>query len=304
MLVFAALAAARVILSPHAAARWLLMVVLLPLLGACAALIPQAQQVGEQPAARALLEASAQAHGVAAFRQIRDLNVSYDGQWHYLVQKLQPVLVDARFRKSSEERLLFGREPVVGQRHSGPGGVKQVTRSATAVDVRYNGQPASDREARAAAALVADAFRLFLLGPMYFIEGNTSLALAGSGDVDGRACDLLLAVRRPGHGLSAEDRYLLFIDRQDRLLRRVRFSMEGLASTQGAVVEVDFFDHRDIAGVRWPTRFFERIRKPIPMLPVHAWRLTGLDINRGYAASDITGAEFSGLASAPARALQ
>jgi hypothetical protein len=113
-----------------------------------------------------------------------------------------------------------------------------------------------------------------------------------------------LAVRRPGHGQSVEDRYLLFIDRQDRLLRRVRFSMEGLAATQGAVVEVDFFDHREIAGVRWPTRFFERIRKPIPRLPVHAWRLTGLDVNRGYSAADISGRNFSGLASDPARALQ
>jgi hypothetical protein len=209
------------------------MVLLLPLLGACASVMPQAQHLGEQPAARALLEASAQAHGVAAFRQIRDLNVSYDGQWHFLVQKLQPALVDARFRKTSEERLLFGREPVIGQRHSGQDGVKQVTRSAAAVDVRYNGQPTSNSEALAAAALVADAFRLFLLGPMYFLEGNISLELAGTADVEGRACDMLLAVRRPGHGLSAEDRYLLFIDQQDRLLRRVRFSMEGLASTQG-----------------------------------------------------------------------
>jgi hypothetical protein len=145
---------------------------------------------------------------------------------------------------------------------------------------------------------------MFLLGPMHFLEGNASLALAGTDVVEGRTCDLLLAVRRPGHGQSAEDRYLLFIDRQDRLLRRVRFTMEGLAATQGAVVEVDFFDHREIAGVRWPTRFFERIRKPIPMLPAHAWRLTGLDVNRGYPASAISGGDFSGRASEPARVLE
>lgn len=285
-------------------ARGLLMLLALPLLGACVAVMPEVKHSGEQPAARALLEASAQAHGVSAFRQVRDLNVSFDGQWHYLVQKLQPVLVDARFRKTSEERLLLGREPVISQRHDGPSGVKQVTRLPSAVSVLYNGQPASDRETLAAAALVADAFRIFLLGPLHFLEGNTSLALAGTDVVEGRTCDLLLAVRRPGHGQSAEDRYVLFIDQQDRLLRRLRFSMEGLASTQGAVVEVDFFDHREIAGVRWPTRFFERIRKPIPMLPVHAWRLTGLDVNRGYPASAITGPEFSGLARQPARPLQ
>lgn len=284
--------------------RRLLMLVALPLLSACVSVMPPVQHSGEQPDARALLEASAQAHGVAAFRKLRDLNVSYDGQWRYLVQKLQPVLIDADFRKTSEERLLLGRERLIGQRHSGPGGVKHVTRQATSVQVHYNGEPSRDSEMLAAAALVADAYRMFLLGPMHFLEGNASLALAGTDVVEGRTCDLLLAVRRPGHGPSAEDRYLLFIDRQDRLLRRVRFTMEGLASTQGAVVEVDFFDHRDIAGVRWPTRFFERIRKPIPLLPVHAWRLTGLDVNRGYQAADIADQNFSGLASAPARALK
>jgi hypothetical protein len=286
------------------ALRGLLMILWLPLLGACVSVMPPVQHSGEQPEARALLEASAQAHGVTAFRQLRDVNVSYEGQWRYLVQKLQPVLVDADFRKTSEERLLLGRERIIGQRHSGPGGVKHVVRQAASVEVQYNGQPSRDRDVLAAAALVADAYGMFLTGPMYFLEGNASLALAGTDVVEGRACDLLLAVRRPGHGPSAEDRYLLFIDRQDRLLRRVRFTMEGLAATQGAVVEVDFFDHREIAGVRWPTRFFERIRKPIPMLPVHAWRLTGLDVNRGYAASAISGGNFSGRASDPARVLE
>ena len=110
-----------------------------------------------------------------------------------------------------------------------------------------------------------------------------------------------MAVRRPGHGLSAEDRYLLFIDRDKHLLRRVRFTMEGLASTQGAVAEVDFFDHKEIAGVTWPTRFYERLRKPIPNLPVHDWRLIGLDVNRGLTEADISGPAFSAKAATPAR---
>lgn len=286
-----------------ALARSVLLILALPLLGACASAMPQPRQSGEEAAARALLEASAQAHGAAAFRQLRDVSVSYDGQWYDLVQKLQPVLVDARYRKSSEERLLLAPEPRIGQRHSGPDGIKQVSRSAGSVEVAYNGQSTGERETLAAAALVADAYRMFLLGPLHFLDGNASLELAGSGEVGGRACELLLAVRRPGHGLSAEDRYLLFIDRQDRLLRRVQFTMEGLESTRGAVVEVDFFDHREIAGVRRPTRFFERIRRPIPLLPAHAWRLTGLDVDRGYAATDIDGPAFTGSASAAARAL-
>jgi hypothetical protein len=119
--------------------------------------------------------------------------------------------------------------------------------------------------------------------------------------VEGRACTTLVAVRRPGHGLSAEDRYLLFIDAENHLLRRVRFTIGGLESTQGAIAEVDFFEHTEIAGVTWPTRFFERLRKPIPNLPVHDWRLIGLDVNRGLIAADIAGPTFSAKASAPAR---
>jgi hypothetical protein len=145
---------------------------------------------------------------------------------------------------------------------------------------------------------------MFLTGPFYFLSGNLQLELAGSETVEGRLCDLIVAVRRPGNGLSAEDRYLLYIDQENRLLRRVRFSLEGMESTQGAIAEIDFFDHREIAGVTWPTRFFERLRKPIPNLPVHDWRLIGLEVNRGFAAVDLNGAAFSGKALAPAKPIE
>ena len=103
---------------------------------------------------------------------------------------------------------------------------------------------------------------------------------------------------------SIEDRYLLFIDRENYLLRRIRFTMEGLESTRGAIAEVDFFNHREIAGVTWPTRFYERLRKPIPGLPVHDWRLIGLDVNRGLNETDISEANFSAKAATPARPIE
>jgi hypothetical protein len=156
----------------------------------------------------------------------------------------------------------------------------------------------------AAAALVADGYRMFLTGPFYFLDGNLSLEMGENEDVEGRACTTLIAVRRPGHGLSAEDRYLLFIDAENHLLRRVRFTMEGLESTQGAIAEVDFFDHKEIAGVIWPTRFYERLRKPIPSLPVHDWRLIGLDVNRGLSDADIAGPSFSAKAAEAARPIK
>ena len=43
----------------------------------------------------------------------------------------------------------------------------------------------------------------------------------------------------------------------------------------------------------------ERLVHPLP-LPVHEWRITGLDVNRGYSPSDVLGPEFTGAAARPA----
>jgi hypothetical protein len=280
----------------------LLPVALVLLVGGCASRgIPQAAGSGEQPAARAVLQKSAEAHGLAAFRQIEDLSVGYAGEWYSLVKALQPTLIDADFRQGSQERIILKGGPLIGQHHVGPKGTKQVIRRSGDVQVFYNDSPAGDRDVLAAAALVADGYRMFLTGPFYFLDGNLSLETGEDETVEGRACKTLVAVRRPGHGLSAEDRYLLFIDAENHLLRRIRFTMEGLESTQGAVAEVDLFDHKEIAGVIWPTRFYERLRKPIPSLPVHDWRLIGLDVNRGLNAADISKPTFSARAAEPAR---
>lgn len=266
--------------------------------------IPQASGSGEQPAARAMLQKSAEAHGLAAFRQIDDVSISYAGEWHGLVSKIQPTLIDADFRQGSQERIIFKGGPILGQHHLGTKGSKQVIRHSAAVQVYYNEIAADDHDVLAAAALVADGYRMFLTGPFYFIAGNMSLNVGDSEEVEGRPCTTLIAVRRPGHGLSAEDRYQLFIDAETHLLRRIRFTMDGLESTQGAIAEVDFFDHKQIAGVTWPTRFYERLRKPIPSLPVHDWRLIGLDVNRGLIETDISGPTFSAKAAEPARRIE
>ncbi len=282
----------------------LLPIALLLLLGGCVSRgIPEATGSDEQPSARAVLQRSAEAHGLIAFRQIDDLSVSYAGEWYGLVSKIQPTLIDADFRQGSQERIIFKGSLLIGQRHLGSKGSKQVIRRSDGVQVFYNDAPADDPEVLAAAALVADGYLMFLTGPFYFLDGNLSLEIGKSADVEGRPCITLIAVRRPGHGLSAEDRYQLFIDSENHLLRRVRFTMEGLESTRGAVAEVDFFDHKEIAGVTWPTRFYERLRKPIPNLPVHDWQLAGLDVNRGLKAADISGPAFSGKAIESARGI-
>jgi hypothetical protein len=269
-------------------------------LGACASL-PQAS--GEQSSAegQALLEASAKAHGWEAYRKLKDINVSYEGQWFSLVKRLQPVLVDDQFRGTSEERMIRASR-FIGQTHKGPGGLKQVSRSVSNVDIWYNGRSDSDTEKRAAAALVTEGYRLFLLGPMYLLERQALVELAGTETINGIECDRLLARLRPGLGFSREDTVLMWIGKSDRIARRVWFSLEGMASTQGAVAEVEMFDYQNLSAVNWPTRFFEKIHRPL-RIDVHQWRLSGLDVDRGYAQDDIAGIAFTGSAASPATPL-
>lgn len=292
----------------------------LPLLASgCASPLPGVATGGDDAAARALFDAACSAHGLAAWRRIHDLNLTYEGEWRALVPRLQPELVDAGFRGRSEERVLRG-AGLVAQLHSGPAGHKQVVRrrgsngsEAGDLTVAYNGQPTTHKAARDAAALVVDGYLLFLLGPLALADREATgqpltLRLAEPEDVDGRRCDALALRLAPGLGFAAVDQLILFIDRETRLMRRVRFSLEGLESTQGAVAEVDVWDHQRAHGVMWPTRFHERLRRPIPGLPVHDWRLTGLDIDRGYEAADLSGPgafepdgrNFTGLAARPA----
>ena len=133
---------------------------------------------------------------------------------------------------------------------------------------------------RAAAALVLDAYRLFWLGPLFLKQEGAVVELAGAGECDGEPCDLLLARLRPGFGLAPEDRVLAWVSRRDRRFLRICFSVEGLASRRGAVVEVDYRDYRDFAGLHLPTRLIERVKRPVPV-PVREWWLTGVDCDRG-----------------------
>ena len=117
--------------------------------------------------------------------------------------------------------------------------------------------------------------------------------------VNEHACDVLRIQLVPGFGHARVDQIALFIDRKFRLMRRVRLTLDGLESTKGAIAEVEMYDHQTLHGVRWPTRFYERLVRPVRM-PVHDWDLTGLDINRGLRAADVDGPEFRGAAAARA----
>jgi hypothetical protein len=220
----------------------------LPALQGCAAPLPPLPEGVTSLQATALLQASAAAHGATAYTMLTDISVSYAGQWRAVVDSLQPDLVDAGYRIRSEERLLpHGR--LLAQAYTGPKGRKQVVRQCGAhnpgeIRVWLNGQETQRPESRDAAALVADNYALFLCGPMLVADAWTAdrtliMQVAPPERItvngQGHDCDVLRLSATPGLGLSQSDQLALFIDRQERLMRRVRFTLDGLESTRGAI---------------------------------------------------------------------
>jgi hypothetical protein len=277
--------------------------------------------------AAARLMQSAQAHGLAAYQNISDINIAYDGQWRPFINGIQPEVVDAGFRGSSQERLMpawgvnaqlytgpAGRKFVAWRRGAAagaasvaaPGAVNSPADNTGQIAIWYNNQASTDPARLAAAALVADVYGLFLLGPLWVVTQQSrrdlTFQMGGTERVDGRLCDVLQIWMKPGYGLSGVDRLDLCIDTADHTTRRMRFSLEGFTGTQGAVAETDTYDHATRFGVLWPMRSYERIVHPLG-LPAHDWRITGLDVNRGYGVQDLAGPNFTGAAAAPATSL-
>ena len=224
----------------------------------------------------ALLKASQNSYGATAFRKARSITVRYEGQWASIGPRFQPVLADTQYRGRSTE-VLIPRTNAMRQIHTGSAGVKEVVRSSGKIRVSYNGIPSADLEIQRAAALVADAYRLFLTGPFYFDRPGVLLVEAQPANIDGNVCDQILAILKPGFGFASEDRVLLSFDRTTRYLRRIRTTLNGLDSTVGAEVDVTFRDFRRIDGILWPTDFDERIRVPFK-LHAHHWRIVNLDV--------------------------
>lgn len=287
----------------------------LPFLGACAHPLPPAAAgpLADDPEALRWLRESAERHGWSAYQKVGDINVSYSGRWRPLIDRLQPELVDKPWRESSEERLQ-PRLGLMAQAHRGPAGHKQVFRQRGAspqdlgqVAVWYDQQPAEGSAARTAAALVADCYALFLLGPLWLLPqaGGEGLRLSMGApvEVDGQDCRWVQSWLSPGLGMVARDRVDLAIDQRDRTLRRLRFTLEGFAGTQGAVAETDHFEHQRLGGILWPMRFFERVVRPLGGLPAHDWRVTGLDLDRGWDAAAVQGPRLEGAAARAARPL-
>ncbi len=266
------------------------------------------------PEGQALLQAAADAHGWAAYRQITDISVAYDGAWRPFIDRIQPIVVDKGFRGPSEERLL-PQAGVVAQAYRGPSGRKHVwwqrsagvpasdAAAAGLAAVWFNGQASTSADVLAASALVAECYGLFLLGPLWLNGRGLAARVAGTERVDSRLCDVLQVDLRPGLGRVARDRVELCLDRDSRVARRLRFTLQGFSATAGAVAFVDTFEHERHFGVLWAMRSYEEVEHPI-RVPAHDWRITGLDVNRGFGVEELRGPAFSGRAAAPAAALK
>ena len=281
----------------------------LPWLAACSTPLPFGPRPSSDKAGTLRLEESAEAHGWGTYRSLADVSISYEGQWRAFVGSIQPEVVDAGFRGRSQERLIPMRA-IVAQSYDGPAGHKQVAwqrGNGTAerpgvARVWRNGQVDDTPSSRHAAALVAEGYGLFLFGPLWLVGRGLTTRSAGTGRVGGRFCDVVDVWLAPGLGDAALDRVSLYIDRETDVPLRIRFTLEGTDNTRGAVAEVDTFDHERRFGILWPMRSYERVVHPI-RLPAHEWHVTGLDVNRGFEAADVAGAEFTGKATAPAAAL-
>lgn len=252
----------------------------LALLPSCARLgVPgNGPLIGDSVAAQRLLSHSAQASG-DPWSRYRQVEVAYSGEWSGIAKKVQPVLVDPNFRKSSVE-LYEPRDFRVRQVHTGPGGTKQVLRTPKSVKVSYGGRESSDPEVRAASALVADAYTAFLFGPSYLKTRASGLGVLAPRTVNDELCDGVQGTLKPGIGQSSEDHFIAWIGRDSGLMKQYQFTIEGLESTRGADVEVTFSEHwKAHDGTIWPRHFIERIVRPIPV-KAHEWRMLSLKASR------------------------
>lgn len=243
-----------------------------------------------------------EAHGGNVRDYPGDINISTNGQWYRLIQRIQPIVSDAGFRVTSEERYR-PRDGLYSVHHEGPLGSKQVVRTPDGIAVYYNGKRESDPVKSRATAMTNDAFQMFHFGPSFFRARATTMLRIADAREEGRNYRRLLATVEPGFGEAAQDQVVLWIDAQTALLYRVHMTLNGFETTQGAHVDTTFLDYRKVGPFLLPVRFHERVRGPL-RIDAHEWYTTGIDLDRGWSAADISSTEFEGAAAKPAKRMQ
>lgn len=167
--------------------------------------------------ARQIIKRSAARQG-DAWINYREVKVGYTGEWSTISERLQPILTDSNFRKSSVETY----QPAAGrveQVHTGPQGIKTVNRQRPRIQVSFNGSASTDREVLDSAALVADAYTAFLFGPSWLSRMGADFKRIGERTLDGERCHLIAGRLSPGFGNSGEDHFIAWISRDSSLMR-------------------------------------------------------------------------------------
>lgn len=288
----------------HFGARLTTTLIPLFLVTGCAQVFPRPDAFphdGSAPSASEIFTRTFEAHGGKNLEELKDLSVALDGDWEFLITRIQPLVTDHKYRVTSQERLLPA-QGVYAAHYSGPAGTKKVLRTPNSVSVFYDGEESSDEDVLQSTALTADSFFLFTLGPLALFDNRDSFVRLEDAKAGDKRYYRLYTVIEPGLGFSPRDEVVLWIDPDTDLTYRVHITLEGYETTKGAHVDVTFLDYERRGAFVLPSQFDERVLGPV-RLHAHAWHFTGMDINRGISLRELAGREYTGAAAAPAKAL-
>lgn len=237
-----------------------------------------------------LFKKTLSAHGGDNLDQLTDVSVAITGEWKTLITKIQPLVTDYTYRVDSEERLLlkpYGYSAL----YRGPAGTKKVVRTSDSIEVYYNGVRSSAPDVLSSTALTADAFHLFLLGPLSLKDYTGQFVRIADHNYNGQSYYRIHIEKTPGFGFSKKDQVVLWINQDTHLTESVQITLMGHESTRQAHVQVDYLDFISIDSFVFPKSFFESVNAPIS-IDAHEWVLEGIDINRGFDAKDIAGSNY------------
>ena len=262
---------------------------------------PQNPGPQAQAEAQAIFDRCLAAHGGDFRTHTKDINLSLEGEWSAMIQRIQPIVTDAAFRITAQERFRPA-DQLYTVEWQGPAGTKKVVRTSDAIEVYYNGVRETDDKKLRATAMTADAFQLFHLGPSFLQLRGAKFTRLEDAREKGVTYQRLLTTIRPGFGFSPADDVVVWIDPKTHRLFRVHMTLNGFETTQGAHVDTTFLEYRQVGPVLVPVLLDERVRGPIG-IHAHRWRMTGADVDRGWTAGEVNGSTWNGTAAAPAQSL-
>ena len=232
-----------------------------------------------------VFEKTFERHGGHYLDTLKDLSFDIDGEWKYLITRIQPLVTDSGYRVTSRE-IVFPELRTYHASFDGPLGNKWVLRAPDSTNVYYNGEAIDDIDVLQSTALTADSFYIFSLGPMGVSQLAGKFERLPNAVDRGREYYRIYAEMVPGIGESERDEIVLWIDPETWLTWRVHITLEGYITTQGAHVDVTFKDYVQRDKFIFPSSFFERVLGPIG-IDAHEWRSTNHSINQGLSPETI-----------------